>query len=483
LTQNKKTTVDPTALAAAYERFVPSTLLRFLEQSSMDSVRLGDHRQMGMTVLFSDIRSFTDLSERLTPEQNFRFLNSYLYQMEPTVTEHGGVIDKFIGDSVMALFDGGADGAVRSALDMLRRLYEYNLGRLRAGYVPIRIGIGLNSGPVMVGIVGGRERMQATVIGDAVNLASRIEGLNKRYGTSLLITEPTRRSLQQPEDFCLRLIDHAAVKGKLETVPIYEVFDGDATDIRQGKLETLPLFNEALTLYMDNQPGEARERFSQVVERNPYDWVARHFVRLCAPEGRIWTEAAYDDSSLELTVRQLIVYGEVETEPGARGSSGRFTPAMLAPLLDAVRMYLPYRAGFGAMEETAYRGGPAGLEEQSVFLELRGCWNGLFVLSADPIAQETLLQSMIGESIHALPIDAEERPAYLTDAVKETANQLLGNALKLFEPHESFIQLSPPVAQLTPDARLRYDTSRIWGSRFVSPGQGCVVVYFLEYRQ
>ncbi len=169
-------------------------------------------------MLFSDIRDFTTLSESMTQEDNFKFINSYLSRMEPLIVENRGFIDKYIGDAIMALFSGGADDAVKAGIAMLHLLAEYNRHRLKSGYIPIMIGIGINTGSLMLGTVGGHNRMDSTVISDAVNLASRIEGLTKNYGVSLLITHETFLRLTNPADYAFRLIGRVKVKGKSDMV-------------------------------------------------------------------------------------------------------------------------------------------------------------------------------------------------------------------------------------------------------------------------
>src|ERR687886_1812196 len=161
-------------LNKAYARFVPNQFLQFLEKSSIIDVELGDQVQLEMSVLFSDIRDFTTLSETMTPEDNFKFINSYLSRMEPVINENHGFIDKYIGDAIMALFSGEADHAVKAGIAMMHRLVEYNQYCARAGCAQIQIGIGINTGSLMLGTVGGPNRMDGTVISDAVNLASRV---------------------------------------------------------------------------------------------------------------------------------------------------------------------------------------------------------------------------------------------------------------------------------------------------------------------
>jgi class 3 adenylate cyclase/CheY-like chemotaxis protein len=208
---------------AATQRFVPREFLSFLQKQSIVDVKLGDLVQQEMTILFADIRSFTTLSEKMTPEENFKFLNSYLGLMEPVIMAHRGFIDKYLGDGIMALFPGCADDAVRSAITMLHKLAEYNRNRHKAGYQSIQIGIGLHIGDLILGTIGGENRMDGTVISDAVNLAARIEGMTKMYGASLLISEQTYSRLQDASQYAIRVVDCVKAKGKSEAVTVYDL--------------------------------------------------------------------------------------------------------------------------------------------------------------------------------------------------------------------------------------------------------------------
>jgi len=158
-------------LTHSYGRFVPHEFLDLLDKESILKVELGDQVQKEMTILFSDIRSFTTLSEGMTPKENFQFINNYLSQMGPLVRTHHGFIDKYIGDTVMALFDKSADDAVQASIAMLRLLEDYNNAQLKEGKASIKIGIGINTGMLMLGTVGEEDRMEGTVISDSVNIA------------------------------------------------------------------------------------------------------------------------------------------------------------------------------------------------------------------------------------------------------------------------------------------------------------------------
>jgi predicted ATPase/class 3 adenylate cyclase/GAF domain-containing protein/tRNA A-37 threonylcarbamoyl transferase component Bud32 len=268
-------------LNKAYERFVPHQFLQFLEKSSIIDVELGDQVQLEMSVLFSDIRDFTTLSETMTPEDNFKFINSYLSRMEPVINENKGFIDKYIGDAIMALFSGEADHAVKAGIGMVYRLVEYNQYCAKAGCAQIQIGIGINTGSLMLGTVGGPNRMDGTVISDAVNLASRVESLTKNYGVSLLITQPTYSRLKNPSQYAIRTLDTVKVKGKSEAVTVYEVFDADPLEIKEGKLATLELFAQARAIYSEGKLFEAARLFSECCRQNPGDSVAKIYWERC----------------------------------------------------------------------------------------------------------------------------------------------------------------------------------------------------------
>lgn len=269
------------ATEMAYGRFVPLQFLRLLKRPSIVDVQLGDHVEQEMTLLFSDIRDFTALSESILPAENFRFINSYLSTMEPVVARHNGIIDKYIGDGIMALFPGSADDAVRSGVDMLYQLATYNLGRSHAGFVPIRIGIGINTGLVMMGTVGGHNRMDSTVIGDAVNLASRLEGLTKNYGTPLVISANTLHALEDPEAYSIRFIDRLRIKGRYQAQSVFEVFDADPEPLRLAKQATLHTFEEALAFYHLGRADLAQPLLQDCLRIAPDDRAVRVYLERC----------------------------------------------------------------------------------------------------------------------------------------------------------------------------------------------------------
>jgi class 3 adenylate cyclase len=209
-------------LTEAYGRFVPHEFLDNLGKTSIIDIELGDHVRLEMTVLFSDIRGFTALSENMTPEQTFAFLNTYMSYMEPIIKQYDGFIDKFIGDAIMALFHS-ADQAVLAAIEMLNQLREFNQQRGFNGFSPIDMGIGLNTGTLMLGIVGGANRMEGTVVSDAVNIASRIESMTKKFNSRILISESTQAALTDDRSFTLSQLEQVSLEGKSKRISIYHV--------------------------------------------------------------------------------------------------------------------------------------------------------------------------------------------------------------------------------------------------------------------
>ncbi|MBE9129318.1 MULTISPECIES: adenylate/guanylate cyclase domain-containing protein [unclassified Coleofasciculus] len=288
ITERKKAEAERTKFTSelfklnqALSRFVPCQFLELLDKESIVDVQLGDQVQKKMSVLFSDIRGFTALSENMTTEENFQFINSYLSCMEPAIIENHGFIDKYMGDAIMALFSGSADNAVRAGIVMLKSLTDYNQNRLKLGDVPIRIGIGINTGSLMLGTVGGVSRMDSTVISDTVNLASRLEGLTKEYQVALLISHNTFSQLNEPNQYAFRVIDRVKVKGKSVAVSVYEVFDADPLAIKMGKLATKTLFEQGLLLYNQGDFREAVLFFGNCLHQNPGDTVAQIYWERC----------------------------------------------------------------------------------------------------------------------------------------------------------------------------------------------------------
>ena len=259
-------------------RFVPDQFLKFLDRENILNVRVGDHVEREMTVLFCDINDFTALSEKLTPAENFGFINSYLREMVPIIRHHNGFVDKFVGDEIMALFPGSCDDALQAAVEMHRQLYRYNEGRARAGYTPIGFGIGIHTDEMMLGTIGDDQRMDSTVISDGVNLASRIESLTKQMGLVIAVSEASFLKLKLPGDFQFRFIGKLPVKGKSEPVSVLEVLDGFPAEMKEKKISSQADFETGISHFYTREFTQARENFRQVLKILPDDKAALHYL-------------------------------------------------------------------------------------------------------------------------------------------------------------------------------------------------------------
>ncbi|MCB0213230.1 MAG: GAF domain-containing protein [Anaerolineae bacterium] len=266
-------------LNTAYSRFVPREIVEFLGKDTIAQVQLGDQTQQDMTVMFSDIRSFTAISEQMTPQENFNFINAYFSRVSPIIREHQGFIDKYIGDAVMALFPGDSDNAIMAAIAMQKAVGRYNVERQKQGDQSIKIGVGLHMGTVMLGTIGEAKRMDGTVISDAVNLAFRLEGLTKLYGAPIVVSEQTLFNLDNPSRYNFRFLDKVKVKGKQIQVSVFEVFDGSSDEIVELKLKTRTDFEKGLFHYHSQEFREAIECFNNVLELNPKDRAAQVYLR------------------------------------------------------------------------------------------------------------------------------------------------------------------------------------------------------------
>ncbi len=268
-------------LLDSFTRFVPREFLEHLGRDDFSQVGLGDSVQKSFTVLFNDIRNFTGLSEQMSVDDNFRFLNAYMGRMGPIIHRHGGFVDKFIGDAILALFPESVDDGVRAAVEMSRTLTVYNRHRQQSGYGTIAMGVGLHVGNLMLGTVGSHTRLDTTVIGDTVNLASRLESLTKRFGTQVIASESLYLATRNSGDFHWRELAHVIVKGRSQPLKIFEVFSGDPEELLERKLRYYDDYLEALARYRNGKYAEARDLFEQLQRLSPDDSVLGAYVRQC----------------------------------------------------------------------------------------------------------------------------------------------------------------------------------------------------------
>ncbi|MGA0767172.1 MAG: response regulator [bacterium] len=280
----KKTKVELAEISAVaeltriFEKFVPREFLDRIAKTGIENITLGHAESDVITILFSDIRSFTDISESMEPAELMQFLNTFLQFMSEPIHLNHGFVDKFIGDAIMALFDqpGKPDAieardAVRSGIEMQASLVRFNKLRAKQNYPPTNIGIGVHSGPVVIGTLGSDTRMDSTVLGDAVNLASRLEGLTKNYRLPMLVSEDSKNLISHLEEFNWRLLDRITVKGKSEPVRIFEVFNQYSDENYENKLKAASVFEEAMTPYLNQNWELAIEGFKDCEELLPED--------------------------------------------------------------------------------------------------------------------------------------------------------------------------------------------------------------------
>ncbi len=301
---------------AAYGHFVPKNFLDFLGAGDITEVMPGDEVEMNMTVMFSDIRNFTEISENMSSHQTFQFINSYLANMETPIHRHSGVIDKFIGDAIMALFPKSADDGVDAAISMMETLKHYNANRAKAGWDPIHIGVGLNTGLTTLGVIGHSERMETTVIGDCVNVASRMEGLTKIYQTPILISEDVLIAISDANKYCIRFVDRVAVKGRVRPISVYEVFDADDAELADKKLAGLEIFEKAVAYYHLREADQAQNLFEEYLAVIPEDRIAKTYLDRCKRyrERGIWEGIEELHDRLEWRDEFNIGHPEIDAE-------------------------------------------------------------------------------------------------------------------------------------------------------------------------
>lgn len=264
------------ALTDAYSRFTPKEYLRFLGHSSILDVKLGDHRVENMTVLFSDIRSYTSIAEQLTAEENFEFLSTYLEKMTEIVSVNNGLVNQLLGDGILAFFDKPKD-ALNSAVEMQLLLQSYQIKNKEGSPIKIKAGIGLHSGEVIIGIVGNSQTMDTGIVSDTVNAAARIEGLTKFFGVNILLSEKVVMQLESEIQSDLRFIASVRMKGKKLELGVYECFNGDEEVLKNEKIQYKTDYEKALGSYNKGIFQEAFDQFSTLLEKSPSDRVLTHF--------------------------------------------------------------------------------------------------------------------------------------------------------------------------------------------------------------
>ncbi|MDW3651182.1 MAG: adenylate/guanylate cyclase domain-containing protein [Bacteroidia bacterium] len=262
-------------------RFVPYEFISALGREKLTEVMLGDQVQKDVTVFFSDIRGYTSLAESMSPEDNFRFVSAYNSRIGPVIYENKGFVNQYLGDGIMAIFPKNPYDALRAAIQMQQTISIYNAERAERNRKAVSTGMGLHTGPLIMGIIGDIQRMEAATISDTVNTAARIESLTKYYQVNILLSGESmkkitaREAVPGDDSFNFRYLGQVQVKGKKDPVALYECFDGDSPEQVEKKVASSQTFSKAMREYYDRNFQQAVDALKSVLDINPSDMTAK----------------------------------------------------------------------------------------------------------------------------------------------------------------------------------------------------------------
>jgi two-component system sensor histidine kinase ChiS len=260
-------------------RFVPWRGLEWLGYKSILDVRLGDAVDLDLTVMFTDLRDFTSITADMAPREIMRMINSYIRATAPVVARHGGLIDKYIGDGMMAIFRSPAD-AIRAAIKLIETVNEYNSANRSGGRRPgLTCRVALNSGGVTYGPMGYEERIELTPLSNVVNVASRLDGLAKVFGATLVAAEHMLASA--PTDLPFRRLGSVSIRGRQEKLRLVEILAGETSDSLRRKIESRAEFEGNVELLESGQVSRALDGFLILARRDPGDQAVRYFLDQC----------------------------------------------------------------------------------------------------------------------------------------------------------------------------------------------------------
>ena len=254
-----------------------TNFLKSLGHELITDVKLGDQVERIVTVLFTDIRNYTILSEMMTPEETFGFICLLNARLGPIIRDHNGFINQYLGDSIMAIFPQNASDALKAAIEIQHEVAEFNKMRQSKNKSTIQIGVGMHTGPLIMGITGDYDRMDACTISDTVNTASRVESLTKHYKASILLSDASLKQIRNTEQFHLRNLGFVQLKGKLSSIKVHECFSCNPEMELEKKSATLEIFNKGVAFYQNQMFQNANEAFKMVIETDAADRTARFF--------------------------------------------------------------------------------------------------------------------------------------------------------------------------------------------------------------
>ncbi len=277
LAQKKKALYEK-EINTAMSRFVPQEFLSAIGRDHILDVQLGDNRENNVTILFTDIRGYTTRTESSTPAQIFQFVKEYMGMVGPIIRKNNGIINQYLGDGIMAIFQHSPEDALKACIEMQAEINNYNHNLLERNETPIKVGMGIHSGPLIMGIIGDETRRDATVISDSVNTSARIESITKEYGADILLSLEALNKIENRHQFHFRCLGKASVKGKDTQIELYECYDIDPPESIMSKSESRKEFDKGLEALNQQDYHNARHIFLEILGRNPHDRVAQHFI-------------------------------------------------------------------------------------------------------------------------------------------------------------------------------------------------------------
>jgi signal transduction histidine kinase/DNA-binding response OmpR family regulator/ligand-binding sensor domain-containing protein len=266
------------SIYSASGRFVPYEFLNAIGHDEITQVKRGDHTEAEVTVLFADIREFTRLSESMTPTENFQFVNTFVGRMGPVIQKNKGFVNQYLGDGIMAIFPHRSQDAIDAAWQMLKELEVFNALLVSQGKEAIRIGIGLHTGPLIMGIIGDENRTDPATIADAVNTSSRLEGLTKYYKAPIIVSEVSLEQYKGHDASQFRFLGKVKLKGKKQVIGIYECITGDSEEVKVYKIKTAPIYSRAIEAYQKGDLESALEHFKEILKEGVQDAVVERFI-------------------------------------------------------------------------------------------------------------------------------------------------------------------------------------------------------------
>ncbi|NNK89324.1 MAG: response regulator [Saprospiraceae bacterium] len=276
-----KTQLNLTHISKATNRFVPNDFIKSLGRETITEVRLGDHTEQTVSVLFSDIRGYTSIAENMSLTENFNFVLDHVSAMGPIIVSNNGFVNQYLGDSIMAIFGQSPVDALRAAVEMQQQINISNT-RLNELDPKLEIGIGFHTGDLMMGIIGDKFHSKPVTIADTVNIASRIESLTKYFGTKIMLSEASLESISDRDEFEMRYLGQVQLKGKSKQLGLYECINGDEDPVYEMKKATLDQFKTGIDYYFSKRFAKATVVFQEIIQHNPEDEVSRHFLRKAA---------------------------------------------------------------------------------------------------------------------------------------------------------------------------------------------------------